>query len=401
MDCKIFEVLIHDYIDQRDMLSKDEIIEIEKHLNECETCKNYYIEMKKIMSIIKEDSQIDLEFPDDLHESIMNEVKKEYKKPLRINKWIPIIGSCAAVFLIAMVVKIGSGDKSYDLKQSFTENTVMEYAEEAGADMLLMDEDFETRGAEANSYGEEKSLMKAQTQTVEVVSSEIKRKLIMRADLGLITENYDLLKNKIENLVNEKEGFIEQNNTDVNNYSGIKLKNGFMRVRIPSREFDNFINQIEVNEEVSYLRKSGEDITKQYYDTENRAINLEIQERRLRELMVKAEKIEDLLQIESELTRLRTNIDALRGNLKNWDQQVDFATININLEEVEQLKPKVKAVDKNLWQKSKEGFINTVNRITGFIGSFVIAVISFSPIIIGILIIALIAIIIIRKNIKK
>jgi len=117
--------------------------------------------------------------------------------------------------------------------------------------------------------------------------------------------------------------------------------------------------------------------------------------------MVKAEKIEDLLQIESELTRLRTNIDALRGNLKNWDQQVDFATININLEEVEQLKPKVKAVDKNLWQKSKEGFINTVNRITGFIGSFVIAVISFSPIIIGILIIALIAIIIIRKNIKK
>jgi len=267
--------------------------------------------------------------------------------------------------------------------------------------MLLMDEDFETRGAEANSYGEEKSLMKAQTKTVEVVSSEIKRKLIMRADLGLITENYDLLKNKIENLVNEKEGFIEQNNTDVNNYSGIKLKNGFMRVRIPSREFDNFINQIEVNEEVSYLRKSGEDITKQYYDTENRAINLEIQERRLRELMVKAEKIEDLLQIESELTRLRTNIDALRGNLKNWDQQVDFATININLEEVEQLKPKVKAVDKNLWQKSKEGFINTVNRITGFIGSFVIAVISFSPIIIGILIIALIAIIIIRKNIKK
>ena len=401
MDCKIFEVLIHDYIDQRDMLSKDEIIEIEKHLNECETCKNYYIEMKKIMSIIKEDSQIDLEFPDDLHESIMNEVKKEYKKPLRINKWIPIIGSCAAVFLIAMVVKIGSGDKSYNLKESFTENTVMEYAEEAGADMLLMDEDFETRGAEANSYGEEKSLMKAQTQTVEVVSSEIKRKLIMRADLGLITENYDLLKNKIENLVNEKEGFIEQNNTDVNNYSGIKLKNGFMRVRIPSREFDNFINQIEVNEEVSYLRKSGEDITKQYYDTENRAINLEIQERRLRELMVKAEKIEDLLQIESELTRLRTNIDALRGNLKNWDQQVDFATININLEEVEQLKPKVKAVDKNLWQKSKEGFINTVNRITGFIGSFVIAVISFSPIIIGILIIALIAIIIIRKNIKK
>jgi len=401
MDCKIFEVLIHDYIDQRDMLSKDEIIEIEKHLNECETCKNYYIEMKKIMSIIKEDSQIDLEFPDDLHESIMNEVKKEYKKPLRINKWIPIIGSCAAVFLIAMVVKIGSGDKSYNLKESFTENTVMEYAEEAGADMLLMDENFETRGAEANSYGEEKSLMKAQTQTVEVVSSEIKRKLIMRADLGLITENYDLLKNKIENLVNEKEGFIEQNNTDVNNYSGIKLKNGFMRVRIPSREFDNFINQIEVNEEVSYLRKSGEDITKQYYDTENRAINLEIQERRLRELMVKAEKIEDLLQIESELTRLRTNIDALRGNLKNWDQQVDFATININLEEVEQLKPKVKAVDKNLWQKSKEGFINTVNRITGFIGSFVIAVISFSPIIIGILIIALIAIIIIRKNIKK
>jgi len=401
MDCKIFEVLIHDYIDQRDMLSKDEIIEIEKHLNECETCKNYYIEMKKIMSIIKEDSQIDLEFPDDLHESIMNEVKKEYKKPLRINKWIPIIGSCAAVFLIAMVVKIGSGDKSYDLKQSFTENTVMEYTEEAEADMILMDENFETRGAEANSYGEEKSLMKAQTKTVEVVSSEIKRKLIMRADLGLITENYDLLKNKIENLVNEKEGFIEQNNTDVNNYSGIKLKNGFMRVRIPSREFDNFINQIEVNEEVSYLRKSGEDITKQYYDTENRAINLEIQERRLRELMVKAEKIEDLLQIESELTRLRTNIDALRGNLKNWDQQVDFATININLEEVEQLKPKVKAVDKNLWQKSKEGFINTVNRITGFIGSFVIAVISFSPIIIGILIIALIAIIIIRKNIKK
>ncbi len=57
-------------------------------------------------------------------------------------------------------------------------------------------------------------------------------------------------------------------------------------------------------------------------DIDNQKINLQLQEEHLREILQKADNVEDLLQVEKELNRIRTEIDRLTGILNNYDKLV-------------------------------------------------------------------------------
>ncbi len=50
-------------------------------------------------------------------------------------------------------------------------------------------------------------------------------------------------------------------------------------------------------------------------------------------LKKKSDDINDLLQVERELGRVREQIEQMQGELKYWDSQVQFATVTIQLTE--------------------------------------------------------------------
>src|SRR5205809_1962136 len=50
-------------------------------------------------------------------------------------------------------------------------------------------------------------------------------------------------------------------------------------------------------------------------------------------LKKKSDDINDLLQVEKELGRVREQIEKMQGELKFWDSQVQFATVTISLAE--------------------------------------------------------------------
>lgn len=47
-----------------------------------------------------------------------------------------------------------------------------------------------------------------------------------------------------------------------------------------------------------------------------------------------------MLQIEKQLTDVRYQIESLTAQIKNWDNQVDYSTVNINITEVKELSTK-------------------------------------------------------------
>ncbi|MEL6720337.1 MAG: DUF4349 domain-containing protein, partial [Bacteroidota bacterium] len=51
------------------------------------------------------------------------------------------------------------------------------------------------------------------------------------------------------------------------------------------------------------------------------------------ELLNKAEKVNEILEIERELERINIDIESMKGQLKRLDGQVDYATITVNLQE--------------------------------------------------------------------
>src|SRR5262249_22497498 len=71
-----------------------------------------------------------------------------------------------------------------------------------------------------------------------------------------------------------------------------------------------------------------------YFDTEARLKNARVMEQRLIDMLKKkSEDINDLLQVEKELGRIREDIEKMQGELKFWDSQVQFATVTISLAE--------------------------------------------------------------------
>src|SRR5207247_2432968 len=77
-----------------------------------------------------------------------------------------------------------------------------------------------------------------------------------------------------------------------------------------------------------------EDITKAYFDTDARLKNARVMEQRLDNMLKKkSDDINDLLQVEKELGRVREQIEQMQGELKFWDSQVQFATVTISLAE--------------------------------------------------------------------
>jgi hypothetical protein len=116
--------------------------------------------------------------------------------------------------------------------------------------------------------------------------------------------------------------------------------------------------------------------------------------------MTKAKNVDEILRIESELNRVRTDIDINSGNLKRWDELVQLSTISIYMRE---LKPEeLKSVDvPGMWGKAYEGFIKAINNVVAGLEKTFIAVIAAIPYLVVVGVLAVIGLVIARKIKKK
>ena len=95
--------------------------------------------------------------------------------------------------------------------------------------------------------------------------------------------------------------------------------------------------------------------------------------------MAQAVEIEDILNIENELTRLRGSISSYEKQIQDWEALVDMTTIYVELNEVKNLKPIVEPLDDSLIGKAIEGLIGTVNTIVRGLENLFVWVVSASP----------------------
>ena len=73
--------------------------------------------------------------------------------------------------------------------------------------------------------------------------------------------------------------------------------------------------------------------------TSSRVTALETEEARLLELLAQAETMEDLLTIEARLTDVRYELENYTSQLRLYDNQIDYATIYLYIEEVQEYTP--------------------------------------------------------------
>jgi hypothetical protein len=165
---------------------------------------------------------------------------------------------------------------------------------------------------------------KADEKQKQSTSSEEEqnKKIIKNASLYIVEENLDNLSQSISKKVGELGGYIESERTME------QMLN--MTVRIPAQRFDDFITYTENGFAVKDKNVSSQNITDVYVDNEARLNNLKAQEEQILTILKKANTVEEVLKVQAELYRIRGEAEALEARKKNWDKQVDYATITIN-----------------------------------------------------------------------
>ena len=163
------------------------------------------------------------------------------------------------------------------------------------------------------------------------------RKLIRNAQIELEIVSFDDAVQKITAFANEDRGYVATTSSE--KQANGKLK-GEIVVKVLPENLDRFLQKLRVLGELKNQTLGTEDITKAYFDTDARLKNARVMEQRLIDMLKKkSDDINDLLQVEKELGRVREQIEQMQGELKFWDSQVQFATVTISLAEKDMEEP--------------------------------------------------------------
>ncbi len=163
------------------------------------------------------------------------------------------------------------------------------------------------------------------------------RKLIRNATVDLEIVSFDDALQKITAFANEDRGYIATTRSE--KQANGKLK-GEIVVKVAPENLDRFLQKIRGLGELKNQTLGTEDVTKAYFDTDSRLKNARVMEQRLIDMLKKkSDDINDLLQVEKELGRVREQIEQMQGELKFWDSQVQFATVTISLAEKDMEEP--------------------------------------------------------------
>ena len=231
---------------------------------------------------------------------------------------------CATALILTLLVGCRGAGKATDAMSNATTpsmpSAAPDYKAEVGYDSAL---DMEYVKGESTSP----SAGSAEVPKVE-------QKLIYTAYLEMESTAFDKTAEALASLTRACGGYFSSSN--VRNYnSGYRSANYV--IRVPAEKYEEFLDQ--AGELCHVLRRSStaEDISEQYYDIAGRLKTQQTKLARLQELLKQAESVEDLITIESAISDTETQIEYLSGTLQRYDGLVDYATVDVQLQEVYRL----------------------------------------------------------------
>ncbi len=227
-------------------------------------------------------------------------------------------------------------------------------------------------------------------------------KIIRTGIINLYTDDYQNTITKITAYITDLGGFIQSSNEGFVDSKDLTYGgSGYMVVRVPSASFMDSMEKLK-----SYGRAVGsstntENITGSYQDVESELKSFRIEEERLLSYLSKAEKIEDMLTIEKELTRVRTEINSRVTILNNYEKLVAFSTITINLTESKSATGNIESPFSDFGLKISRGFASSINLLLNIVAGLILVIIWLLPFLFIVGLVLLVIWAIIKRKNKK
>ena len=113
-----------------------------------------------------------------------------------------------------------------------------------------------------------------------------------------------------------------------------------IEVRVPADKLDGALQALDAFGKVLNRQVNAQDVTKEYVDNESRIRNLTKTEERLLDHLSKTSMIENTLKIETELNRVREQLELIQGRQRVLSHRVAFSSITATFTEA----PKAESV---------------------------------------------------------
>ena len=151
------------------------------------------------------------------------------------------------------------------------------------------------------------------------------RIIVRTVDMTIVVEDVPQTINNVTQLAERAGGWLVSSDRSQKHF-------GFVSVRVPAETLDETIENlrgfaVEVEAEIINSR----DVTDEYVDTTARLTNFEATQDALLRLLERADKVEDVLQVQNELTKVQGEVERLQGRIKFLEQTSAFSLVNVSL----------------------------------------------------------------------
>lgn len=206
----------------------------------------------------------------------------------------------------------------------------------------------------------------ANDKTVSIMKMVYKQKIIRDALIDAEADDVNEARAVITRIVKSYKGYLDRD-TYRKEYNTDRVH---MLIRIPSENFDSFISGVD-GLKLKIIKKeiSSEDVTDDYYDTQTRINNQKKLELEYLELLKKAVKVSDVLEIEEKIEAVREIIETGEGKIKLMDDKVAYSMVTFELSTIEKIMPlEQKGYGELAWIALKDGWSRVEDGLLNILG---------------------------------
>lgn len=156
------------------------------------------------------------------------------------------------------------------------------------------------------------------------------RKLIKEGNVSFETDDLKATRDHIFKTVKEYKGYVSSDNE----HKYRKKISQTLTVRVPASKFDDFLKAATKGVGTFDNRSVDvRDVTEEYVDVEARLKAKKQLEARYLELLKEAKNVTEMLEVEREIGKLRSEIESIEGRFNYLKNRVGFSTVNITFYE--------------------------------------------------------------------
>ena len=222
-----------------------------------------------------------------------------------------------------------------------------------------------------------------QANAANEASQAIERKIIRNANLTVEVTSPIEGQRQISSIAESHGGFVvtsemAQQTSEDNSKPSVSVN---LVVRVPATQCDSVVQEIRAaGSRVLQEKRTGQDVTEEFIDLEARIKNQKALETQFLEIMKRAGKVEEALEVQRQLAEVRTEIEKLEGRKRFLENQASLSTINVTLQTPTQI---VNAV--GFWYNVKSAFADGVDVAAAIVLFLIRAIIALLPILIFVL----------------